>query len=148
MKVSENFTLDELLSSATAKRMNYTEQFNPPIKVVRNLSALVKNVLQPLRESLGKPITITSGYRCERLNKRVKGAKNSQHVLGQAADLKIDGMTTEEIVKHVIKLDLPFDQIIEEFGDWVHISHDDTKNRKQALRAVKRNMRTLYLPFK
>lgn len=148
MQITKNFNLSELLDSATARRMNYNEQFDPPQHVINNLVELCINILQPLRTHLGKSIMVTSGYRCERLNKRVKGARNSQHLFGQAADIKVVGMTTNEIVDEIISLDLPFDQVIEEFGSWVHVSYSNTPfNRKEALRAIKRNNRTVYIPY-
>lgn len=149
MKLTKNFTLDELLESATATRMNYTEQFNPPPHIVDNLRALCEMVLQPLRDKLNVPITVTSGYRCERLNKRVKGAKNSEHLFGQAADIKIHNFSTKQITDLIIEMDLPFNQVIEEFGVWVHVSHNSTPfNKKQALSARRVNGRTRYLDFK
>jgi zinc D-Ala-D-Ala carboxypeptidase len=148
MRFTKNFTLEELLESDIARRMNYTEQFDPPPHIIANLLALSEMVLQPLRDKLGVPITVTSGYRCERLNKRVKGARTSEHLSGQAADIKIHGYNSKEITNAIIELDLPFNQVIEEFGIWVHVSHNSTPfNKKQALRAVKANGRTHYLNF-
>jgi hypothetical protein len=148
MKLSENFTLAEMIESPTARRLNYTEQFEPPLHVITNLTCLIESVLQPMRTALSKPITVTSGYRCERLNKRVKGAKNSQHVGGEAADIRIHGLTTDEIVDFAIRFNIPFDQIIEEFGSWVHISFSQVSNRREALRATKNSSdRTVYTKY-
>ena len=88
------FTLKELTKSNEAKRNKIN---NVPTKQEeQNLVALVENILDPLREAYGKPIIVTSGYRCERLNKLVKGSKTSQHRLGQAADIRTIEDTKEE----------------------------------------------------
>lgn len=145
MKLSPNFTLAELTVSNTAIRRNYTEQFNPPANVVSALSALCNHLLQPLREKAGASIKITSGYRCERTNRAIGGAKTSQHMDGQAADLTIEGMTVEEAYQFIRKAGLPFDQIIQEFDAWVHVSYAAGKNRGQCLRAVKKGNKTVYL---
>ena len=73
MNLTENFTLEELTksSSANSREDLLKKQQNPPQQVVDNLKLLCKNVLQPLRDTLNYPITITSGYRCEEVNKLV-----------------------------------------------------------------------------
>lgn len=128
------FTIDELTKSDTATRNNISNVPNEQEK--NNLIALVDNILDPLREAYGQPIIVTSGYRCEKLNNLVKGSKTSQHRFGQAADIRSKQDTKEENKKLfdlIQKLDLPFDQLIDEYNyDWVHVSYSD-KNRKQIL---------------
>lgn len=129
------FTINELTKSDVAKRSKIN---NIPTKQEeRNLIALVENILDPLRQAYGKPIIVTSGYRCERLNRLVNGSKNSQHRTGQAADIRTIEDTIEENKKLydlIIKLDLPFDQLIDEYNfDWVHVSYSP-RNRKQVLK--------------
>lgn len=128
------FTIDELTKSDTATRNNINNVPNEQEK--NNLIALVDNILDPLREAYGQPIIVTSGYRCEKLNNLVKGSKTSQHRFGQAADIRSKQDTKEENKKLfdlIQKLDLPFDQLIDEYNyDWVHVSHS-SKNRKQIL---------------
>jgi len=131
------FTLDELLESQTARRRKITEQFNPSDKVISNLNELVENILDPLREAYGKPIKISSGYRSQRLNTIIGGAVNSQHLLGQAADIQaLDGRNN--VLFEMIKAhNLPFDQLIWEYGTktnpaWVHVSYGP-RNRKEIL---------------
>lgn len=135
MKISENFTLDELLRSDTANRLKVVEQYTPSQAVIENLRKLSVNILQPIRNALGKSIRVTSGYRCKRLNGLIGGARNSQHTEGKAADIEVDGMTNQELMKFIIDLDLPFDQIINEYepNGWIHISFDEKRNRKQIL---------------
>ena len=90
----KHFTFQELTKSATAKRKGIDN--SPSMQVRANLAALVENVLDPLREAYGKPIVVTSGYRCEKLNRAVGGAASSQHVKGQAADIRSVQDTPEE----------------------------------------------------
>ena len=142
----KHFTFQELTKSATAKRKGIDN--SPSMQVRANLAALVEKVLDPLREAYGKPIVVTSGYRCEKLNRAVGGAASSQHVKGQAADIRSVQDTPEENKKLfdlIVKLGLPFDQIINEYNyDWVHVSYGP-RHRRQKLRAVKRNGKTSYM---
>lgn len=128
------FTLDEMVRSETAKKFNIDNK--PTTYVVENLDKLVKNILDPMRESFGSPIKVTSGYRSYLLNQMVGGVKNSQHMSGKAADIVPVGKTFNEFLKFLeewIK-DKDFDQcIIEKSGKtrWVHISYDEGHNRKR-----------------
>lgn len=136
-RISRNFTLEELRDSATAKRLGIVNA--PGVDEVCALCALVHHVLQPLRDAMGEPIKIGSGYRCPQLNRAVGGVSNSQHVKGEAADLCIDG----DKVKGKkwfdwIKAHCDFDQLIWEHNAkgsyWVHVSYrPDGKNRKQVI---------------
>ncbi|MBR6606421.1 MAG: peptidase M15 [Prevotella sp.] len=140
------FSIQELTKSATAVRKGIKN--DPSIQVCKALTALIENVLDPLREAYGKPIIVTSGYRCEKLNKAVGGAASSQHVKGEAADIRSVQDTPEENKKLfdlIVKLKLPFDQLINEYGyDWVHVSFG-ARHRRQKLKAVKKNGRTTYI---
>ena len=140
------FTITELTKSATAKRNGIDNK--PSATVERKLVALIEKVLDPLREAYGAPIIVTSGYRCEKLNKAVGGAASSQHVKGEAVDIRTVSDKPEDNKKLydlILKLKLPFDQLINEYGyDWVHVSYG-SKHRRQKLRAVKRNRRTVYI---
>ena len=140
------FTLYEMTASATAKRKGINNTPNETVK--RNLQLLVKNVLDPLREAWGAPIIVTSGYRSVRLNAAVGGARSSQHVTGQAADIRTVSDRPEENRKLrdlLIKLNLPFDQLIDEFGcDWLHVSFNESGNRGQLLSAKRVKGITVY----
>ena len=137
MKISKNFTLEELTASATAKAKGISN--NPGQTDIVNLCGLVHNVLQPLRNWWGKEVKIGSGYRSLALNRAVGGVSNSQHMKGEAADLCIDG----DIQKgkswfQYIKQHCEFDQLIWEHNAkgtyWVHVSYRcDGKNRKQVI---------------
>ena len=129
------FSIQELTKSATAARKGIDN--SPSTQVVQNLTALIEMVLDPLREAYGKPIIVTSGYRCEKLNKAVGGAANSQHVKGEAADIRCVSDSRAEnkrLFDLIVASGLPFDQLIDEYGyDWVHVSFRDGANRRQIL---------------
>lgn len=137
IKLSRNFTLEELTASTTAKHHGIGN--TPSAQEIVCLTALAQNVLQPLREWWGKPITIGSGYRSAALNKAVGGVNNSQHMKGQAVDLFIDGDKTKgQRWFNYIRDHLPFDQLIWEHNTkgtyWVHVSFDPYGcNRKQVI---------------
>lgn len=103
-----------------------------------NVEALVRNVLDPVRERLGKPIQVNSGYRCRKHNLEVGGAKGSQHLVGEAADIRhTDGTDITDIVE-AIKANGKWDQMII-YPGFVHVSWKrNGQNRKQVLRSVKR----------
>ena len=128
------FTLEELTKSSTAKRAGIKNI--PNEKELKNLNNLIDNILDPLREAYGKPIIVTSGFRCEELNDLVNGVRGSQHRTGQAADIRSKVDTRKENKKLfdlVIALELPFDQLIDEYDyNWVHVSFSD-RNRRQIL---------------
>ena len=128
------FTIKELTKSGTALRHGINN--TPDKKSLRNLEKLIDFILDPLREAYGKPIVVSSGYRCEKLNRIVGGAKTSQHQTGEAADIRSVEDTPEEnkkIFDLIKQLNLPFDQLINEYNyDWIHVSYSD-KNRKQLL---------------
>jgi hypothetical protein len=148
-KLSKNFSLYELLVSETAARFSFDEQYEPSEKVISNLDALCKNILQPLRDSLKTPLHVNSGYRCPRVNTAIGGATKSQHLTGHAADINDFTNGNEFLLKRIVELKLPFDQVINEFNfRWIHISYDADKNRRQILEAVKdKNHKTVYRPM-
>lgn len=168
MKLSKNFTLEEMLKSSTASRWGFDEQFNPPDEVINNLMLLCNKVLQPIRDTLKAPIIVSSGYRCPRLNAKIGGAytvingkpvQTSQHCYGQAADINfikdgkdLNGSLVAVIKELVADTDFEFDQCILEFGtdenpSWIHISYAEGKNRMNVLRAYKSGKKTLYKPW-
>lgn len=112
---------------------------NTPTPVaVANLTALVEAVLDPLREKYGRPIIVSSGYRCPRLNRAVGGAVNSQHTTGEAADIYVTRPREMAELFSLIYYTLPFDQLIWERGTdeapaWIHVSYCD-EPRYQCLR--------------
>ena len=111
--------------------------------------ALAENCFEPIREHLGKPIRVNSGYRSPAVNKRIGGALTSQHSLGEAIDLDLhDRDLFEWIIDNVT-----FDQLIYEAGNdteaaWFHISYREGNNRKQVLRMIKKGGKSTYIPYK
>lgn len=126
------FSISELITSDTAARYNINNM--PDIRALDNMLELIYYVLQPLREIIKKPMKITSGFRNSQVNRLVGGAKNSQHVTGQAADFTIDDMTPAQVIEIVKKSGIEFDQVINEYNKWTHISFNKGKNRKQVLK--------------
>ncbi len=128
------FTIAELCASstATAKGIDNT----PTPGITQNLERLVANVLDPLREAWGKPIVVTSGYRCPELNKAVGGAKNSHHMQGMAADISTGNkVDNRRLFQKILDLGLPFTQLIDEKGfSWIHVSYDTSNLKRQVLK--------------
>jgi hypothetical protein len=147
MNLSKNFTLKEMLRSKKADENGFTEQNIPDIEVIENLTGLAKNTLQIIRDLFGG-IIVTSGYRCHRLNKLVNGSSTSQHLKGEAADIKSLKYSPRELYVLILDSGIVFDQIILEFDSWVHISYKSKGvNRKQKLEAVYRNNKTKYIDY-
>ena len=148
MNLSAHFSLGEFTRSESAKRHGVSN--DPTPEHLQNIIKLCEKVLEPIRAKFG-PINISSGYRSKVLNHYINGALSSQHCEGKAADLYIDGFSTvtnTEIFNY-IKDSLDFDQVIWEMGDsnkpdWVHVSYNEGKNRKQALKARKVNGKSVY----
>lgn len=126
------FSIKELCHSDTAVARKIDN--NPSRVVVENLEALVLNVLDPLREAYGKPIRVNSGYRSRRLNLVIGGAKNSQHMTGEAVDITVKSKDGNKWLFDYIKENLPYDQLIDEYNySWVHVSFRKGRNRKEIL---------------
>ena len=130
----QHFTLTELCRSATARKFKINNQCS--LEHTQNLILLTDNVLDPLRRAWGKPILVNSGYRSVRLNKLLNGARNSQHLKGEAADITTGSKeSNKKLFELIQELGLPFDQLIDERGyQWVHVSHRKTNNRGQVIR--------------
>ena len=146
------FTLSELTKSATAKRLGIENTADASIRA--NLTALIENVLDPLRVRWGMPIIVTSGYRSTALNKAVGGAVNSQHTKGEAADIRTvsDSRADDmKLLRCLLNSGIVFDQVICEYPDaqgrpdWIHVSFNRGGNRKNRLTAVRKNGRTVYV---
>ena len=141
MRLTRNFTYEELCNSNVAERRginNRPRTKEEEKRVIENLKALCMEVLQPLRDFLGKPVVISSGYRCAELNKAVGGVRNSQHMKGEAADIHVE--ITEHLLKimHFIMDETDFDQVIWERNragtQWVHVSYKrEGVNRHQVM---------------
>ena len=143
MKLSKNLSLAEVTKSTTASRLGINN--TPDDWTIENLRAVAESIFQPLRDSFGVPIFVSSGYRSAELNKAIGGSKRSQHVQGRALDLDADvfGSCTNAQIFDYIRKNLEFDQLIWEFGtednpDWVHVSFvRDGVNRGRCLKACR-----------
>jgi hypothetical protein len=120
MRLTPNFSLEDLIHSETAERERIDN--TPPAEVVNNLRRLAQG-LEQVRALIGFPLEISSAYRCPKLNTRVGGAKTSQHTRGQAADFSCAEFGAPlAIIKAIRDSDIEFDQCILEYARWVHIS--------------------------
>ena len=131
------FTFTQFERSETATK--YAIDNSIPDKPKYNVAALVDKVLDPLREAWGKPITVTSGYRCSELNAKTPGAsRTSQHMTGEAADISVGNqLDNRRLAQKLLDLKLPFDQLINEHDwQWVHVSYRDGHNRHEMLKTV------------
>lgn len=131
MNLTKDFTYEEMTKSTYAIRHGIDNI--PNGEQTENLKQLCINVLQPLRDALEMPMVIDSGFRNYGINNAVGGASTSQHTKGQAADVIIPGMTPMEVIKKIVVLKLPFDQMIFEYGAWTHVSYNIAGNRGQIL---------------
>lgn len=153
MKLTNNFTLEELTKSETALRQGIDN--TPTVEVVENLKVLCEKVLQPVRDHFGRGVKVNSGFRSLAVNAAVggvQGAKPSDHTRGMAADIEIPGLPNAELAQW-IEANLEYTQVILEFytqgvpdSGWVHVSYDPANLKKQSLTAVKREGKTVYLP--
>ena len=129
--LTKNFTLEELTHT------DHREFTNEPNETERANLVRLANFLEQVKELLGgKPIMVNSAFRSKAVNDAVGSKDTSQHRIGCAADLRIPGMTPDQVVKAVMASDLPFDQVIREFDRWTHISvvsHPADTPRRQAL---------------
>lgn len=134
VKMALNFKMSELIHSDIAAKHKINNM--PDINSLDNMLDLITYCLQPIREKIGKPMIITSGYRCSTLNNHpeVRGVKNSQHTTGQAVDFVITGLTPDQIIEKIKSSGVEFDQLINEYNRWVHISFNKGKNRHKVLR--------------
>ena len=133
MNLSPNFTLEELTHSEIAERNGLDNTPNADVKA--NLTRLAR-FLEEVRRVLGRPIMVNSAYRSPQVNTAVGSKPTSQHCIGCAADIKVPGLTPDNIVKEILKTNLEYDQLIREFDSWVHISIPNKfadKPRKQVL---------------
>lgn len=141
MQLSENFTLEEMLYSDTAKKRGIKNEMHDPAVIVPNLKALCDNVLQPTRDHFG-PLIVTSGYSNNALCYALGRKLTTQHRLGMAADIVSKRVKNYELAKW-IRDNLKFDQLIYEcrrrgmtnsYYDWVHVSFKkDGTNRNEVL---------------
>jgi hypothetical protein len=148
MNLSKSFTLNELTKSQEATRLGIDN--TPNEEHILNLKLLCENVLQPIRDYYGMPVSVSSGYRSAKLCEAIGSSSKSQHTKGQAADFEIFGVANKDLADFIIK-NLNYDQCILEFWNenepnsgWVHCSYNSLGGRKQFLKAEKLNGRVVY----
>tara|TARA_E500000318_G_scaffold69241_1_gene64124 strand:+ start:3583 stop:4047 length:465 start_codon:yes stop_codon:yes gene_type:complete len=148
MKLSDNFSLKEMIKSQTALRKDIDNE--PGEEEIENLKSLCENVLQPVREYYGKAVRVNSGYRSPELNSAIGGSKTSDHCKGMAADIEINGVANAELAEWIEK-NCEFRQLILEFytpgipdSGWVHVSYNWEDNDKKVMTAMKENGKTVY----
>ncbi|MBT9237692.1 D-Ala-D-Ala carboxypeptidase family metallohydrolase [Pseudomonas inefficax] len=130
MLISPHFTLDEMTVSQLAAREGLDN--NPPAEARANLQLLC-NSLEQVRALFGAPVIVSSGYRSPAVNQRIGGARTSQHLQGLAADFTVFGVSPREVVLRVSESAIPFDQLILEFDNWVHLAVSRGVPRRQVL---------------
>ena len=148
MKLTENFSINELTKSQTAERKGIDN--TPGTEHQENLKRLCESILQPVRDHFSRVVSVSSGYRSEALCLAIGSKTTSQHAKGQAADFEIYGLSNKELADWVNE-NLDYDQLILEYwkesdpnSGWVHCSYSEENNRKQYLKAYKENGKTKY----
>jgi len=153
MKLSNNFSLNELTKSQTAERKGINN--TPSAEHQKNLQRLCESILQRVRDHFGQVVSVSSGYRSPELCVAIGSSTKSQHAKGQAADFEIFGVSNKELADWIDE-NLDYDQLILEYwkgedepnSGWVHCSYkspsDPEENRGQYLRAYKENDSTKY----
>lgn len=134
--ISKHVSLKEATTSQTATRLGIYN--TPDEQTIERMKIVAEKCFEPIRAWYGKPLTVSSFYRCPELNKAVKGSKTSQHVKGEAIDIDTGSRAENKKLLEWAKANLVFDQLIYEFGDetgpeWVHISFSLSGNRNQYL---------------
>ena len=134
MKLTEHFSLEELTFSETAERNGWDN--TPNDAELENLKRLAE-FLEEVKAALGgRPVMVSSAFRCKQVNDAVGSRDTSQHRIGCAVDFRVPKLTPDEVVKIIIAAGLPYDQVIREFDRWTHVSipnTPDAKPRNQAL---------------
>ena len=150
MKLTANFSLNELTKSQTAERKGIDN--TPSTEHQENLKKLCENVLQPVRDHFEQVVSVSSGYRSPELCTAIGSKTTSQHARGEAADFEIFGVSNKDLADWIL-YNTNYDQLILEYwkesdpnSGWVHCSYSESNNRRQYLRAYKENGKTKYEP--
>jgi hypothetical protein len=151
MKLSENFTLQELTYSDTAIRKGMNNE--PNEEQINNLKLVCEKILEPVRAHFNLPVVVSSGYRSAEVCEAVGSSNKSQHTKGQAADFEIFGIANKEVADWIVN-NIYYDQCILEFWNenepnsgWVHCSYSSIGNRRQYLKAQKIDGKIVYSPM-
>ena len=138
LKLSANFTLGEFIASETAKKKGISN--TPTLADIAHMKELCQNLLQPIRDAWGKPIKVTSGFRCYRLNRAVGGSPTSVHPKGWAVDIKPASGSYKEFEEFVVNFlknsDLKWDQVIRETSGnskWLHVGYKNGAGKQRMM---------------
>ncbi len=132
MNISEHITYDEATQSPTALRWKIDN--TPDAETLERMKAVAIACFEPLRKWWGKPLKVNSFFRCDALNKKVKGSKTSQHKKGEAIDISAGSKEDNKKLFEWLKENAIFDQLINEYDyTWVHVSFSLGHNRNQVL---------------
>ncbi len=152
-RLSRHFTLAEAMASNTARKLGIDN--TPPDEIVPRLAFVAETILEPIRANYGVPIVFDGGlswYRCPALNRAVGGARNSQHVTGEAVDVEVRGVSNIELA-YFVRDNLDFDQLILENWDgvtpssgWVHVSAKLTGQHQREVLTYSKRRYTRGLP--
>ncbi len=149
MQITRNFSLVEFRRSWRAEKLGLDN--TPPPEAEACIVALCEKILQPVRDHFGLAVFVDSGYRCAALNDAVGGAKNSQHLRGEAADIRVNAVPAREVAEWIGNSSLPFDQVIFERKldgtEWVHVSHSPLPRRQALQAAFDHNGKPVYAPL-
>ncbi|WP_056928783.1 D-Ala-D-Ala carboxypeptidase family metallohydrolase, partial [Candidatus Symbiothrix dinenymphae] len=126
MKITANFDLEEFVKSPTASRLGIDN--TPGEAITENIKKVITEVMQPIRDLIGEPVYVNSGYRCPALNAKVGGVKTSKHLQGLACDFTLGSCAKNKAAfKKIAAMGLQFDQLIDEYDyTWIHISISET----------------------
>jgi hypothetical protein len=150
MKLTENFSLAEMIKSETALRHGLDN--TPGDTEIENLRVLCEQILQPVRTAYGRGVKVNSGFRHPDVNAAVGGSRTSDHTRGMAADIEIPGIPNADLAQYIAD-NFEFTQLILEFytpgipdSGWVHVSYDPSNLKKQTLTAMRENGKIVYKP--
>lgn len=142
MMLSKWFSLSECIRSSVARKLGIDN--HPSEEIIQRIKTLMLKVMDPIRDLFGLPISPSSVYRSWAVNTEVGGSATSQHPEGEAADFNVPGYKVREVMRRIIAAGIPFDQLIDEYGQWVHISYTERrKNRGEILEYRRLNGRTV-----
>ncbi len=133
-----NFTFKEIIKSDTARKNNIAN-IPQQAEILDNILFLIVEFLQPLRDKLNKPIIITSGYRCDKLNSLVGGVSNSAHKKGMAVDIHVPNMAVKQLFDFIVNSGLKWTQLIEEHSKnstWIHIEYNRNNLKCEKLKFI------------
>lgn len=132
MRISKHISIEEATLSPTALRLGIDN--TPNEEILANMKLVAERCFEPIRNWYGKPIKVNSFYRCDALNKAVKGSATSQHIQGKAMDISTGTKAGNKLIYEWAKNNLIFDQLINEYDySWIHISYNKNNNRNQTL---------------